>query len=689
MSEFFLELFSEEVPPKLQTEARDDILNKIKELFELESIKFDKVNCSFSTPNRLVVFFKSVQREVVKSSKEIKGPNTNASQIALEGFLKSNNITIRNLYKRKSEKGEFYFYKNKKKKIETFDLLKNELPNLLSNVKWKKSMKWGSYDLHWGRPLKSILAIFDGKTIPFKFYHLKSSNFTYTDKDYELKIKSFKSFSSYLSFFKGLGVIINHNTRAEKIEQELLKIAKKKNYLLNINPRLLNEVSNIVEKPKVILCEFDKKFLEIPKEVIVTTLEKHQKFFPVNDKNNNLINSFFIVADCNDVKGLIKKGNENVVEARLADAKFFWENNKSQSLLKQVSKLKNVNYFKELGNYFDKAQRLKKLSGFLSDELLISREKVEIASIVCKVDLLSDLVKEFPELQGILGGYFAQTQGFNKEVCLAIKEHYLPIGTESKIPKNNYSIAVSLSDKVDTLVGFFGLNLIPSSSKDPYALRRLSIGLIKIIIENNLPLKIKDMINFSYQTYSEQSISFDNKKLLNKLTKFIFERLKYYMKDKGIRSDIIESSIINCDLNNLLITYKKSIFLQKNIKKQEVKDILEIYKRAYNILESEDDTTKKDINGLPNPTIFKNDFEKFLFKKINIIRKDLASVKVENDYSSQLLVLSSVKKELNDFFDNVKVNEGDIILKNNRLELLKLLCKTYDSYINFTKIEIL
>ena len=689
MSEFFLELFSEEIPPKLQTEAREDILNKIKELFERESIKFDKVSCSFSTPNRLVVFFNSVQREVVKSPKEIKGPNISASQIALEGFLKSNNITIRNLYKRKSEKGEFYFYKTKKKKIETFDLLKNEIPNLLSNVKWKKSMRWGSYDLHWGRPLKSILAVFDGKTIPFKFYHLKSSNSTYTDKDYELKIKSFKSFSSYLSFFKGLGVIINHNTRAEKIEQELLKIAKKKNYLLNINPRLLNEVSNIVEKPKVILCEFDKKFLEIPKEVIVTTIEKHQKFFPVNDKNNNLINSFFIVADCNDVKGLIKKGNENVVEARLADAKFFWENNKSQSLLKQVSKLKKVNYFKELGNYFDKAQRLKKLSGFLSDELLISREKVEIASIVCKVDLLSDLVKEFPELQGILGGYFAQTQGFDKEVCLAIKEHYLPIGIESKIPKNNYSIAVSLSDKVDTLVGFFGLNLIPSSSKDPYALRRLSIGLIKIIIENNLPLKIRDIINFSFQTYSEQSISFDNKKILNELTKFIFERLKYYMKDKGIRSDIIESSIINCDLNNLLITYKKSIFLQKNIKKQVVKDILEIYKRAYNIIDSEDDTIKKDINGLPNPTIFKNDFEKFLFKKINNIRKDLTSIKVENDYSSQLLVLSSVKKELNDFFDNVKVNEGDIILKKNRLELLKFLCKTYDSYINFTKIEIL
>ena len=689
MSEFFLELFSEEIPPKLQKKAREDLLNKFKELFQRENIIFDKVYSSLSTPNRLIVYFKNVQKEVTKYPKEIRGPNINSSKDALEGFLKSNNISMKSLYRRKSEKGEFYFFKTIKRKVKTIELLKSELPGLLSNIKWEKSMRWGDHNLYWGRPLKSILTLFGGKTITFDFHHLRSSNFTYTDKDYEISKMSFNSFSSYLSYFRGLGIIVDQRIRQEKIKKELLKIAKKRNYSLSINLKLLDEVSNIVEKPKVILCKFDKKFLEIPREIIVTTIEKHQKFFPAYDKKNILINSFFIVADCDDKKGLIKKGNENVVEARLTDAQYFWKNNKSQSMLKKVSNLKNVSYFEGLGSYFDKAQRLKKLSGLLSDELLISKEKVELASIICKVDLLSDLVKEFPELQGTLGGYFAEAQGFDKDVCLSIKEHYLPAGIQNKIPKNTYSVALSISDKVDTLVGFFGLNLMPSSSKDPYALRRLSIGLIKIIIENNLSLKIKDIINYSCNIYSEQSIIFDNKKIQNELSKFILERFKNYMREKGIRQDIIESSMINYDLNKLFITYKKSDFLQKSIKKELGKDLVKNYKRAFKIIESENDTIKKNIQGSPDPAIFKNDFEKLLYKKLNSIRKDITSVKVEKDFNSQLLILCTVKKELNDFFDNVIVNESDEILKKNRLELLKLLCKTYDNYINFTKIEIL
>ena len=687
MSEFFLELFSEEIPPKLQKEARENILSKFKELLEAENIIFDKTYSSFSTPNRLIIYFKNIQKEVTKYPKEVRGPNIKSSKNALDGFLKSNNISIKNLYKKKFEKGEFYFFKTTKKKIKTIELLKKKLPNLLSNIKWKKSMKWSNHSLYWGRPLKSILTLFDGKSLSYDFYHLKSSNFTYVDKDYELKKKYFKSFSSYISYFKGLGIIIDQKVRQNKIETELLKIAKKKNYSLNINFKLLEEVSNIVEKPKVILGEFNKKFLEIPEEVIVTTIEKHQKFFPIYDKNNILINCFFIVADCDDRKGLIKKGNENVVEARLADAEYFWKKNKSKSMLKQVSNLKNVSYFEGLGNYLDKAQRLKKLSGLLSDELLISKEKVELAAVMCKVDLLSDLVKEFPELQGILGGYFAETQGFDKEVCLSIKEHYLPAGTQNKIPKNNYSVALSISDKIDTLVGFFGLDLIPSSSRDPYALRRLSIGLIKIIIKNNISLKIKDVINYSCQIYSEQSIKFDNKKVLNELSNFIHDRFKNFMKEKFIRPDIIESSTINFDLNKLLVVFKKSAFLQKSIKKQVIKDLLENYKRAHKILKDENKNILKDIQGSPDPTIFKNNYEKLLYKKLDSIRKDLTSVKVENDFNSQLIILCSVKQELSEFFDNVIVNESDEILKKNRLELLKLLCKTYDNYINFTKVK--
>ena len=689
MSEFFLELFSEEIPPKLQKKAREDLLNKFKELFHRENIMFDKIYSSLSTPNRLVVYFKNVQEEVTKFPKEIKGPNINSSKDALEGFLKSNNTNIKSLYRRKSEKGEFYFFKSVKKKIKTIELLKSELPDLLSNIKWEKSMRWGDHNLYWGRPLKSILTLFGGKTVNFDFHHLRSSNFTYTDKDFELSKKSFNSFNSYLSYFRSQGIIVDQKIRQEKIKKELLKIAKKRNYSLSINLKLLDEVSNIVEKPKVILCKFDKKFLEMPKEVIVTTIEKYQKFFPAYDKNNILINSFFIVADCEDKKGLIKKGNENVVEARLTDAEYFWKHNKSQSMLKRVSDLKNISYFEGLGNYFNKAQRLKKLSSLLSDELLISKEKIELASIICKVDLLSDLVKEFPELQGTLGGYFAEAQGFDKEVCLSIREHYLPAGIQNKIPKNIYPVALSISDKIDTLVGFFGLNLMPSSSKDPYALRRLSIGLIKIIIENNISLKVKDIINHSCNIYSEQSINFDNKKIQNELSKFILERFKNYMKEKGIRSDIIESSTINYDLNKLLITYKKSDFLQKSIKKELGRDLVKNYKRAFKIIDSENEIIKENIQGSPDPAIFKNDFEKILYKKLNSIRKEITSIKLENDFNSQLFILCTVKKELNDFFDNVIVNESDESLKKNRLELLKLLCKTYDNYINFTKVEIL
>ena len=687
MSEFFLELFSEEIPPKLQIEARETLLNKFKEFFNSENIRFDKVNYSLSTPNRLIIYFKMIQSEIIKHSKEIRGPNIRASESAIEGFLKSNKIKFNNLYKKKSEKGEFYFYKTPKIKFKTKDLLQREIPNLLSQIKWKKSMKWGEYDLFWGRPLKSIMTLYKEKPIIFYFHHLKSSNNTYIDKDFELKKKSFKSFNAYINFFNSIGIIIDQKKRKDKIEKELYKISKKKNYLLKINLKLLEDVSNIVEKPKVIYCSFDKKFLDIPKEVIVTTIEKHQKFFPIHDKNNNLTNNFFIVADCEDKKGLIKKGNENVVDARLTDAEYFWKKNKSKSLLKQVSKLKNVSYFKGLGSYFDKAQRLKKLSGLLSDELLISREKVEVASIICKIDLLSDLVKEFPDLQGILGGYYAEAQGFDKDVCIAIKEHYLPIGSESRIPKNNYSIAISLSDKIDTLVGFFGLSLIPSSSKDPYGLRRLTIGLIKIIIENNKSIKIRDIINYSCQIYIEQQINFDNKKILNELSNFIIDRFKNFMKEKGVRSDIIESSTINYDLNKLSVIYEKSVFLQRILKKQAGKDLIESYKRAFNILQNEDISGRKEILGSPDPAIFKNDFEKNLYQKINSIRKELTSIKVENDYNSQLLILSSVKKDLTDFFDNVVVNESDPTLKKNRLELLKLLCRTYDGYIIFNKIE--
>jgi len=686
VSELFLELFSEEVPAKLQIKAREQLKEILKKFFEENSVKLKNEPKVFSTPNRIAIKIENLPKDILYKASEKKGPSVLAPEKALDGFLKSNNLSKNKIYKKKTDKGEFYFYKIPKKKIKLSDLLKKNFESLLLRISWQKSMKWGENNLYWGRPLKSILAVLDGKKLQFSFKHLLSSNQTFVDKELEEKTKLFNNFTSYLSFFKNNGIIIDHEKRKNFIVSELEKISAKKNLKLNLDSKLLEEITNIVEKPKVLICEFDKKFLEIPKEILIITMQTHQKYIPTFDKKENITNSFFVISDIQDKKGFVKSGNERVVEARLSDAEFFWKKNKSQNLVKQVSKLKNINYFKGLGTYFDKIQRMRKLSALISDELLISKEKMEIASSICKVDLMSDLVGEFPELQGIMGGYFAETQGFDKDVCLAVSEHYLPIGMDTKVPKKPYSMALSLSDKIDSLVGFFGLNLKPSSSKDPYALRRMAISLVRLIIENDKKIKIKDLINYSCALYKEQGFEFDIKKIQIDLGDFILDRIKNYLKEKQIRNDIVESASSSFTIDDLLKIYKKSHVLNKSINKKFGQDAVAIYKRSSNILLSEEKNLE-NYSGSADPGLFKNDYEKNLYKKIHEIRKYFSSVGREENFEESLVVLSNSKSQLNDFFDNVVVNDPDDAIKKNRLELLAMLCKSFDNYFNFSKIE--
>ena len=686
MSEFFLELFSEEIPSRLQINARNELTQIFKKFFDdNEIIVKGKIN-TYSTPNRLIVHINKISKDVIKKAEEIRGPNINAPEKALEGFLKSNKISKEKVFKKSTEKGIFYFYNKPSQKIKTYDLLEESIASLLLKISWKKSMKWGNHDLYWGRPLKSILALFDKRIIEFKLNHLHSSNKTFTDKDLEDEVKSFNDFKSYIKFFKQKGVTIDQNKRKEFITKEINKVTNQKKIHINVNEKLIEEITNIVEKPKILVCEFNKKFLEIPQEILIITMQHHQKYFPTFDSKNKITNNFIVVADCKDKKGLVKLGNQNVVDARLADAEFFWNRNKSQNLVKQVSRLKQINYFKGLGSYFDKIQRVRKLSGIISDELLISKEKIEIASSICKVDLMSDLVGEFPELQGVMGGYFAREQGFDEEISLAVSEHYLPSGIDSKVPKKPYSIALSLSDKIDSLVGFFGINLKPTSSKDPYALRRMAISLLRLIIENQKKIKLRDLINYSINLYKEQNYSFDSKLINDELGDFILDRLKNYLKEKNIRSDIIECSTNSYGIDDLLKIFNKSLNLNKNIKKDFGLDVIAIYKRSANILNSES-KSKLEIVGSADPGLFKNDYEKNLYKKIHAIRKYFSSIGRDEDYDESLKTLSSAKIEVNEFFDNVIVNDQEELIKKNRLELLKMLCKSFDNYFNFSKIE--
>ena len=686
MPDLFIELFSEEIPSNLQKNARNNLLQNFKDFFEREKIIHKSEGKVFSTPNRLIILFDRIDTEIHRKSEYIRGPNINAPEKALDGFVKSNKIEKKNIFEKQTEKGKFYFFKKPAKKIQTIDLLNKNIPDLLRKIYWKKSMKWGDFDLYWGRPLKSILAIFGNIKLNFKFHHLHSSNSTFLDKEFEEKTKVFSSYKLYESYFKKSGIIIDHNKRKKFIEKKLSKISKNKSLEIKINDKLLDEVTNIVESPKILNCKFDQKFLKIPKEILIITMQHHQKYFPTFDKKNNLTNNFLVVANTKDLKGFIKLGNERVVEARLNDAQFFWQKNKSKSLVKQVSELKKINYFKGLGTYFDKIQRMRKLSSLISDELLISKEKIEIASSICKVDLLSDLVGEFPELQGVMGGYFATAQGFDKDICLAISEHYLPTSLENRIPKKSYSIALSLTDKLDTLVGFFGIELKPSSSKDPYALRRSAIGLIRLLLENGKEFKIRDLINYSTLLYHEQKFEFDTKAIQKDLIEFLNDRLKNYMKEKGIRQDIIEAAISSYNIDQILKIYNKAVVLNKFISKEIGKDIISSYKRASNILSNELKDKSIELNDSTEPDLFKNKYEKNLYTKINEIRKYFTNVNKDENYENSLKILASTKKEIFEFFDNVIVNDENELIKKNRLELLQMLCKAFDNYIDFSSI---
>ena len=686
MSEFFLELFSEEIPAKLQKNARNNILENFKDFFEKKNIKFNK-DFSFSTPNRILILFEGINSEIYQKEEEIRGPKIDAPEEALNGFMKSNKLKNKDIYKKKNEKGIFYFAKKPAKKIKVIDLLNENIPSILDKISWKKSMKWGDFDLYWARPLKSVLAILNGKSLSFKYYHLESSNYTIIDKEFEDKTKKFKSFKQYKDFFKKSKIIFDQNLRKKFIKSELIKIASNKNITLEIDEKLLEEVTNLVNKPNIISCKFDEKFLKIPKEILITTMQFHQKYFHTFDKKGNITDIFLVVANNKDSKGFIKNGNERVVNARLSDAQFFWEKNKSNNLVKQVTKLKSMNYFKGLGTYFDKVQRMRRLGAMISDELLISKDKVEISTTICKVDLLSDIVGEFPELQGVMGGYFAEFQGFDKDISFAIKEHYLPIGIDSKTPKKLFSIALALTDKIDTLVGFFGIDQKPTSSKDPFALRRLALGIIRILLENNKKFKIKDLINYSCNLYVEQGFELKNKTVFKDLNNFFLERLKNYMKEKEIRPDIIEAAINSYNVDDVIKVYKKALILNKQINKETGRAIVSCYKRASNILDHELKNLEFALTNSTDPGLFKNDFEKNLYKKILDLRKYFTSVSKDENFELSLNNLAESKNVVSDFFENVMVNDEDKTIKKNRLELLQMLCRTYDSYLNFSNIE--
>ena len=682
MSELLIELFSEEMPPNLQISARAQFKKLLNEEISSLNLKYKNFEV-YSTPTRLTVFISGLPNKIKILASEIKGPKLGVPQNVVENFARSKNINVEDLYKKELEKGTFYFAKIKGKEINTEDELTKIIPKSLNGISWKKSMKWSDYELSWGRPLRFILSVFNQKHLKFKYAHLETVNFTVIEEDTEIKQKKIKDFQEYQEFLKRNEIILDHNKREKLISEKIQSICKSRSCKESIDQSLLLEVSNLVDKPRIIQAKFDKSYLKLPREVIKSTLQFHQRYFTLIDYKERMSNEFVIVTNKQDTKKLIKAGNERVVEARLSDASFFWEKDKSLNLIKQINKLKQITFYENLGSIYDKTQRLRRMAYFISDELNLNKDKIEIAASVSKSDLVSGLVGEFPELQGVMGKYFAFSQGFEEDVCRAINEHYLPISISSPVPKKPVSYALSIIDKLDTLVGFYLINEKPTSSKDPFALRRAAIGLLRTIIENNLVIKLRDLIDNSIKIYLEQGVKQLNNEVSKDLLKFFRERMKNILKERKIRTDIIEASISSHLNDNFLELYKKTLIMKKFISKDLGKNAISTYKRASNILEQEKSVFK---NG-PDAVLFKHEEEKELFERINNIRKAFTLREEKKNYEEHLKLLSETKLSTDKFFDNVKVNDENKDLKNNRLELLQILCSTFNSFVDFSKLE--
>jgi len=686
MAEFLLELYSEEIPHSLQISAREEIKQNLLKSLEEESIKYKSAEV-YSTPTRLALLIRDLPNEIKIEAKEVRGPKVGVSENIIEGFMRSHQITKKDLFEKAGEKGNFYCFKKPSKKIETEELLVKLTPKVIGSVNWKKSMRWSNHDLMWGRPLRSILSIFNNKHLKFDYHHLTSIDGSIIVENFIDKIKKVKNFKEYESLLKTNKIFLKQEDRKNNIIKKFQSICRSKNYLENFNQKLIEEVVNITENPNVILADFDKEYLDIPKEIIISTLQRHQRYFPLFDSKNRLTNNFLIVTNKPDTQNVIKDGNKRVILARLADAKFFWQIDKAKNLIKQISKLKEIIFFEKIGTIYDKTQRLRKLAAIISDQLSINKEKIEIAASITKSDLKSNLVGEYPELQGVMGKYFALAQGFEEDVANAVSDHYLPTGLSSPVPKNPLSYAISIVDKLDSLVGFFAINEKPTGSKDPFALRRAAIGLLRIVIENNLELKLKDLISYAVRIYVDQGVKIENSQVEKEILDFFKERMRNILKEKKIKPDIVEAAISSHIGDNYLVLYKKSIVMNKNFNKEIGKDAIYSFKRASNILDHESKKLTKELTGRPDAVLFRKDEEKFLFEKLNEIRKLFTVKEDRKDYEELLTKLAAMKESTDNFFNNVVVNDENKDIKNNRLELMYMFCKTFNAYIDFSKLD--
>ncbi|WP_456397950.1 glycine--tRNA ligase subunit beta [Desulfurobacterium sp.] len=680
---FILEVGTEELPASFIEPALKSIREQFKKILSDSKLSAESLK-TFGTPRRLILIASGIPTKEPDREEVITGPawktafdeNGNPTKAA-EGFARSKGLSAKELMKIETERGIYAGIKRTIKGRETKNILSEKIPELIKSIPFKKSMRWGNGNLKFGRPIRWICAIFGKDTVNFSIDGIESSNLSRGHRFLSPEAFDVSEIDDFISELESRYVIANIEKRRSIILDGAKDLAKKAECALVEDAELLEEVTNLVEFPYPILGSFEERFLKLPEEVPIVVMKEHQRYFSVRDKDGNLKNYFIAVANIKPPEEeVVRHGYEKVLRARLSDALFFFNEDRKKKLEERVPELQGVVFHDKLGTMFEKVERLQKLTPELAKLIDGNSKKAERAAFLSKADLVTEMVKEFTELQGVMGKNYALLDGEDREVAEAILEQYLPRFSDDQTAKTKTGIALSIAEKFDNIVGFFGVGLKPTGSMDPFALRRNAIGIIRTLTENGILIDIKEIAALTFNIYKSQGkeLSESNPE---EVVNFIKERLKALLSEK-FRQDTIDAVLDVTD--NITDAVERIKAIDELRKDEEFETVLLTMRRVMNIIPDNFSVTDNEIET-------DNEYEKQLLEAFKTIKEEIEKDIKVGDYKSALLRIGSLKKNVDLFFDNVMVMDKNEKIKNRRLSILKLISETLSQLANFRNIR--
>ena len=746
MPDLLLELFSEEIPARMQAKAAEDLRRMVTDKLVAEGLVYEGAK-AFVTPRRLALTVHGIPQRQPDLKQERKGPKMGAPDAAVQGFLKAAGLKSLDEAKiQRDPKGDFYIALIEKPGRPAIDVIAEMIPLIIRTFPWPKQMRWGERSarngaLTWVRPLHSIIATFGLETeepeiVTFDIAGIESGQTTFGHRFMAPAAIQVRRFDDYVSKLEAAKVVLDPERRKDIILTEAKNLAFAQGFELVEDQVLLDEVAGLVEWPVVLMGSFDQEFLSIPGEVIRATIRNNQKCFVVRDpKTGKLVNKFILTANVEATDGgkAIVAGNERVIRARLSDAKFFYEIDLKTKLEDRLPKFKQIVFHEKLGKEDNHIERIQRLAIEIAPPVGADIEKVRRASLLARTDRLSEVVGEFPELQGLMGKYYALAQGEDVSVAAAIEDHYKPQGPSDSLPSNPIATAVALADKLDALRGFWVVKERPSGSRDPFALRRAALGVVRIILENHLRIPLVELVwrlvrrafdidvhvsedfgnyilllnivvsNFvvegkvvkSSASFTEDQIRIEKIKFSDEfsaeasadLLNYFAERLKGQLREHGARHDLVDAVLSVDSEGDLLMVVRRVEALGKFLDSDDGKNLLAGTKRASNILSIEEKKDKRTFDGAPDAKLYKVDEEKTLAVAIAQVKTEASAAVAKEDFASAMTAMAKLRPAVDAFFDKVKVNDDDKAVRENRLKLLNEIREATRAVADFSKIQ--